>query len=54
MDKVSRLVNTFKIKLRALGLRLVYTVDNETNTLTVYAIGKRDKKTVCRKAGERI
>ncbi len=53
-DKVSGLVNTFKIKLRALGLRLVYTVDDETNTLTVYAIGKRDKKTVYRKAGERI
>ena len=53
-DKVSGLVNTFKIKLRALGLRLIYTVDDETNTLTVYAIGKRDKKIACRKAGERI
>ena len=53
-DKVRGLVNTYKIKLRAVGLRLVYTVDDETNTLTVYAVGKRDKMTAYRKAKERI
>ncbi|MCX5845927.1 MAG: type II toxin-antitoxin system RelE/ParE family toxin [Deltaproteobacteria bacterium] len=53
VDKVSELVNTYKIKLRAVGLRLVYAVDDETNTLTVYAVGKRDKMTACRKAKER-
>jgi mRNA interferase RelE/StbE len=53
-DKVSGLANTYKIKLRAVGLRLVYAVDDGTNTLTVYAVGKRDKKTAYRKAKERI
>jgi mRNA interferase RelE/StbE len=53
-DKVSGLVNTYKIKLRALGLRLVYVVDDEQDTLTVYAVGKRDKKTAYRKAKERV
>jgi mRNA interferase RelE/StbE len=53
-DKVRGLFNTYKIKLRAVGLRLVYVVDDETNTLTVYAVGKRDKKTAYRKAKERI
>ena len=49
-DKVSGLANTYKIKLRAVGLRLVYAVDDETNTFTVYAVGKRDKITAYRKA----
>jgi mRNA interferase RelE/StbE len=53
-DKVSGLVNTYKIKLRALGLRLVYVVDDEQDILTVYAVGKRDKKTAYRKAKERV
>jgi len=53
-DKVSGMANTFKIKLRALGLRLVYVVDDETATLIVYALGKRDKKMAYRKAKERI
>lgn len=53
-DKVSGLVNTYKIKLRALGLRLVYVVDDEINALIVYAVGKRDKNEAYRKAKERI
>ncbi|MDQ5984980.1 MAG: mRNA interferase toxin RelE [Syntrophus sp. SKADARSKE-3] len=52
-DKVSGMANTYKIKLRAFGQRLVYFVDEETATLTVYAVEKRDKKTAYRKAKER-
>jgi mRNA interferase RelE/StbE len=53
-DKVSGSANTYKIKLRALGLRLVYVVDDESNALIVYAVGKRDKNEAYRKAQERI
>jgi len=42
-----------KIKLRAVGLRLVYVVEEDTKTLTVYAVGKRDKKEAYRKAQRR-
>ncbi|MBN1662415.1 MAG: type II toxin-antitoxin system RelE/ParE family toxin [Deltaproteobacteria bacterium] len=53
-DKVSGLADTYKIKLRASGLRLVYTVDDEKKTLIVYAVGKRDKEEAYRKARARI
>jgi len=53
-DKVSGMENAYKIKLRAVGLRMVYVVEEETNTLTVYVVGKRDKQEVYRKAKERI
>lgn len=43
-DRVSGMENVYKIKLRAVGLRMVYVVEEETNTLTVYVVGKRDKK----------
>lgn len=44
-DTVSGMTDTYKIKLRALGLRLVYVVDDETAVLTAYAVGTRDKET---------
>ena len=53
-DRVGGLENAYKIKLRAVGLRMVYVVEEEANTLTVYIVGKRDKKEVYRKAKERI
>lgn len=53
-DRVSGMENAYKIKLRTVGLRMVYVVEEETNTLTVYVVGKRDKKEVYRKAKERI
>jgi mRNA interferase RelE/StbE len=43
-DRVSGMENAYKIKLRAVGLRLVYVVEEDRKTLTVYAVGKRDKK----------
>ena len=53
-DRVSGMENAYKIKLRAVGLRLVYVVEEDTKTLTVYVVGKRDKKEAYRKAKERI
>ena len=53
-DRVGGMENTFKIKLRAVGLRMVYVVDEQTTTVTIYAVGKRDKKEVYRKAKERV
>ena len=38
--------NTYKIKLRQLGYRLVYSVSDETITVTVVAVGKRNKNEV--------
>lgn len=35
--------NIYKIKLRQAGYRLVYSVENETVTVTVIAVGKRDR-----------
>jgi mRNA interferase RelE/StbE len=53
-DRISGLENAYKIKLRAVGLRMVYVIEEETNVLTVYVVGKRDKKEAYRKAKERI
>lgn len=38
--------NTYKIKLRQLGYRLVYTVDDRTVTVTVITVGKRDRNEI--------
>ncbi|UOO81253.1 type II toxin-antitoxin system RelE/ParE family toxin [Uruburuella testudinis] len=38
--------NAYKIKLRQAGYRLVYTVDDGLITVTVVAVGRRDKSTV--------
>lgn len=38
--------NIYKIKLRQLGYRLVYSVDDKTITVTVIAIGKRNRNEV--------
>jgi mRNA interferase RelE/StbE len=36
----------YKIKLRQLGYRLVYSVEDKTITVTVIAIGKRNRNEV--------
>ncbi len=36
----------YKIKLRQLGYRLVYAVHDQTVTVTVIAVGKRDRNEV--------
>lgn len=38
--------NTYKIKLRDAGYRLVYEVHEQTITVLVMAVGKRDKSQV--------
>lgn len=38
--------NIYKIKLRQLGYRLVYSVDDDIVTVTVVAVGKRDRNEV--------
>lgn len=38
--------NLYKIKLRQLGYRLVYAVENMTVTITVIAVGKRDRNEI--------
>ncbi|CAD85495.1 MULTISPECIES: type II toxin-antitoxin system RelE/ParE family toxin [Nitrosomonas] len=38
--------NIYKIKLRQPGYRLVYSVEDQTITVTVIAIGKRDRNEI--------
>lgn len=38
--------NIYKIKLRQAGYRLVYSVEDKTVTVTVIAVGKRDRNEV--------
>jgi mRNA interferase RelE/StbE len=45
--------NRYKIKLRQVGYRLVYKVVNTTVTVTVIAIGKRDRDEVYKAAAKR-
>ncbi len=46
--------NCYKIKLLALGYRLVYQVDDEVVTVRVIAAGKRDKQQVYKTATKRL
>ena len=39
-------INLYKIKLRQLGYRLVYSVSDTTVTATVLAVGKRNRNEV--------
>ena len=45
--------NCYKIKLRAVGYRLVYQIDEGRLLVTVIAVGKRDKEMVYSAAGKR-
>jgi mRNA interferase RelE/StbE len=47
------LPDCYKIKLRAVGYRLVYQVDDKTILVTVIAVGKRDKGLVYLSASKR-
>jgi mRNA interferase RelE/StbE len=40
---LSTMADTYKIKLASLGFRLVYRVDDGTVTVTVIAVGKRNR-----------
>jgi mRNA interferase RelE/StbE len=43
----------YKIKLAALGYRLIYQIDNSQSTVVVISVGKRDKSYVYTTAIER-
>ncbi|RLT92774.1 type II toxin-antitoxin system RelE family toxin [Ketobacter sp.] len=43
---LSGATNLYKIKLRQLGYRLVYSVEDEIVTVTVVAVGKRNRNEV--------
>lgn len=46
--------NCYKIKLLALGYRLIYQVDDQIVTVTVIATGKRDKNLAYKTATQRL
>lgn len=46
--------NSYKIKLRSAGYRLIYSVDDSIITVKVIAVGKRDKLEAYNKAQSRI
>ena len=46
--------NLYKIKLRQSGYRLVYKVDDQTITISVIAVGKRERSKVYRIAAKRL
>ena len=52
--KISGGKDLYKIKLRQLGYRLVYKVDNKIITVTVLAVGKRERNGVYIKALSRL
>lgn len=52
--KLHNLPDCYKIKLRTVGYRLVYQVDDKVVVVTVIAVGKRDNADVYRTAGRRV
>jgi mRNA interferase RelE/StbE len=53
-SRLHGLPNCYKIKLRTVGYRLVYEVNDKVVVVKVIAVGKRDKGIVYRKAKDRI
>lgn len=51
--RLHNLPDCYKIKLRTVGYRLVYQVDDKVVVVTVIAVGKRDKSAVYTSAGRR-
>jgi mRNA interferase RelE/StbE len=52
-DALHGLRDHYKIKLRDAGYRLVYRVEDQTVTVTVVAVGKRERAEVYRDAARR-
>lgn len=53
-NQLSGFPNCYKIKLRKLGYRLIYQVQNERITVFVVAIGKREREEAYQKAQSRL
>jgi mRNA interferase RelE/StbE len=51
---LSGMKDCYKIKLRQLGYRIIYRVDDDIVSVTVIAAGKRDKEKVYQDAEKRI
>ncbi|MBA3014945.1 MAG: type II toxin-antitoxin system RelE/ParE family toxin [Proteobacteria bacterium] len=51
---LSGMTDCYRIKLRSVGYRLVYRVDEEIVFVTVIAVGKRDKQKVYETAQSRL
>jgi len=45
--------NVYKIKLRSVGYRLVYEVNDDEIVVCIIAVGKRERSLVCTKVEER-
>jgi mRNA interferase RelE/StbE len=52
-DALHNMADHYKVKLRAAGYRLVYRVDDETVTVLVVAVGKRERSAVYKAARKR-
>lgn len=52
-DALHGMTDHYKIKLRSAGYRLVYRVDDKVLTVTVVAVGKRERSAVYDKARKR-
>jgi mRNA interferase RelE/StbE len=53
-DALAGFKDCYKIKLRRMGFRLVYRVDDDVVYVTVIAVGKRDKSAVYSTAKNRL
>ncbi|MDO8788624.1 MAG: type II toxin-antitoxin system RelE/ParE family toxin [Sulfuritalea sp.] len=51
---LSGMADCYKIKLRQIGYRLVYRVDDDVVFVTVIGVGKRDKQKVYEAAQSRL
>jgi len=52
-DALQGMADHYKIKLRAAGYRLVYRVNDDTVTVIVVAVGKRERSDVYKSAKRR-
>lgn len=52
-DALHGMANHYKIKLRSAGYRLVYRVEDSAITVTVVAVGKRERSAVYKAAQDR-
>ena len=53
-DKLSGAEEIYKIKLRQSGYRLVYQVEQQTITVVVVAVGRRERSNVYKNALKRL
>lgn len=51
---LSHMPDCYKIKLRQVGYRLIYRVDDDTVFVTVIAVGRRDQNAVYKAASSRL